>query len=63
MALRNKTYTIYGHPELFDEIKDAAWEDRMSYSKKIEQIFRDYLDRRARRREEEQGSGRYCQEA
>ena len=41
-----KTYTIYGHPELFDRIKDTAWEDRMSYSKKIEQIFKEYLERR-----------------
>ena len=41
-----KTYTIYGHPELFDRIKDTAWEDRMSYSKKIEQIFLEYLERR-----------------
>jgi hypothetical protein len=46
MGPRSKTYTIYGHPELFDKIKDAAWEDRMSYSKKIEQIFREYLERR-----------------
>ena len=46
MSKNIKTYTIYGHPELFDKIKDAAWEDRMSYSKKIEQIFREYLERR-----------------
>ena len=34
------------YPAQFDKIKDAAWEDRMSYSKKIEQIFLEYLERR-----------------
>jgi len=46
MGPRSKTYTIYGHPELYRKIQNTAWEDRMSYSKKIEQIFREYLERR-----------------
>ena len=54
MGPRSKTYTLYGHPELFDRIKDTAWEDRMSYSKKIELIFREYLDRRAKEKSNEE---------
>ena len=54
MGPRSKTYTLYGHPELFDRIKDAAWEDRMSYSKKIEQIFREYLDQRVKGKSNEE---------
>ena len=53
MGPRKNTYTIYGHPELLNKIKDAAWEDRMSYSKKIEQIFREYLESRGKSNEKE----------
>ena len=46
--MKRKVYSIYGDESLFDQIKDIAWEDRMRYSKKIEQIFREYLERRAK---------------
>jgi len=51
--MKNKIYSIYGNETLFNRIKDTAWEDRMSYSKKIEQIFIEYLTRREKEKTNE----------
>jgi predicted HicB family RNase H-like nuclease len=47
-AWGKQQFNVYLPPELVRELKHAAIDDRRSLSRYVEQIFRDYLERRKR---------------
>lgn len=45
-AFGKQQFNVYLPPELVRELKHAALDDRLSLSRYVERIFREFLDRR-----------------
>ena len=48
-----KKYTFSLTPGIFERVKETAWDDRRRFSEQVECIFRDYLERRAKEKTNE----------
>ena len=51
-AFGKQQFNVYLPPELVRELKHAAIDDRLSLSRYVERIFRDFLERRGEERRE-----------
>ena len=49
-AWGKQQFNVYLPPDLVRELKHAAIDDRMSLSRYVEAVFRDYLARKKRRK-------------
>lgn len=48
-AFGKQQFNVYLPPELVRELKHAAIDDRMSLSRYVERVFKDYLERRRKK--------------